>query len=119
MQTLKHPAMPSATFHHHNFIYLLKNCSSHAQPAGLTCIEFHNCLSFPQLGCSPRGSATGPAAVSAGNISCGFVDARLIAGFNADLETPCHAQCNISQSQHFVFSKKRFIMSATSWTDMH
>jgi len=68
-------------------------------------MEFHNCLSFPQLGCSPRGSATGPAAVSAGNISCGFVDARLIARFNEDLETPCHAQCNFSQSILFIYFK--------------
>ena len=73
------------------------------QPASFLSILSPYCLSFPQLGCSPRGSATGPAAVSAGNIFFGFVDARLIARFNADLYTPCNAQCNISQSQHFDF----------------
>jgi len=61
------------------------------QPASFLSILSPYCLSFPQLGCSPRGSATGPAAVSAGNIFFGFVDARLIARFNADLYTPCNA----------------------------
>jgi len=68
---------------------------------------------------APQGEVPLVQPLSAGNISCGFVDARLIARFNEDLETPCHAQCIISQSQHFVFFNKRFIISATSWTDMH
>ena len=80
--------------------------SSRLQPAGLTCIESHCCLLFPQLGCN---SATGPTAVSAGSISCGIVDATLIARFNADLHTSCHAHCNMSQSQHFDCIQKRFI----------
>ncbi len=63
-------------------------------------IESYNCLASPQLRCN---SATGPAAVSAGNIWGGFVDATLIARFNADLYTPCNAHWNISQSQHFDF----------------
>ncbi len=86
--------------------YLFLYSSSRLQPAGLTCIESHCCLLFPQLGCN---SATGPTAVSAGSISCGIVDARLIARVNADLHTSCHAHCNISQSQHFDCIKKRFI----------
>ncbi len=85
-------------------------------PAGLTCIEFHDRLSFPQLECN---SATGLAAVSVSNIWCGFVDARLIARSNADLHTPCHAQCNISLSRYFGLLKNRFITFASSWTDRH
>ena len=63
-------------------------------------IEFYSCLSSPQLRCN---SSTGPAAVSAGSILSGFVDARLIPRFNADLYTPCNAHWDCSESQHFYF----------------
>jgi hypothetical protein len=54
---------------------------------------------------APQGEVPLVQPLSARNISCGFVDARLIARFNEDLETPCHAQCNISQSILFIYFK--------------
>ena len=60
-------------------------------------IDFYSCLSSPQLRCN---SSTGPAAVSAGSILSGFVDARLIPRFNADLYTPCNAHWDCSESQY-------------------
>ena len=54
---------------------------------------------------APQGEVPLVQLLSARNISCGFVDARLIARFKEDLETPCHAQCNISQSILFIYFK--------------
>ncbi len=76
MQTLKHPAMPSATFHNHNILFFPKNGSSCLQPAGLTCIETHDCLSFPQFDCN---SATGLAAVPARNNAILWMQGSLLA----------------------------------------
>ncbi len=76
MKTLKHPAMPSALFHSHNILFFSINGSSYLQPAGLTCIEIHACLSFPQFDCN---SATGLAAGPARNNAVLWMQGSLIA----------------------------------------
>ena len=40
-----------------------------------------------------------------GSLWSWFVDARLMARFNADLYTPCHARYSMSQSRNIIFSK--------------
>ena len=47
------------------FYFLPKYSSSHLQPGALTCIESHDCVSFPQLDCRSANRLT---AVSARNI---------------------------------------------------
>ncbi len=62
MQTCTPPAMPGTACHNHKKNRFSKYSSSHLQPGALTCIESHDCVSFPQLDCN---SATGLIAVSA------------------------------------------------------
>ena len=53
----------TAKIHNHNILFDFKTVR--LQPAEVTCIESHDCLSFPQLDCK---SAIGLAGVSARNI---------------------------------------------------
>ena len=48
------------------FYFLPKCSSSHLQPGALTCIESHDCVSFPQLDCNSANRLT---AVSARNLT--------------------------------------------------
>ena len=113
MQSCTHPAMPGTACHNHKNNTFSKYCSSHLQPGALICIESHDHSTAWLQPCHWSS------AVSARNIWCGFVDARLIARFNADLYTPCHARYSISQSENFGFSKVQLITSAARYTDFH
>ncbi len=97
--------------------YFLPKCSSpHLQPGALTCIESHDCVSFPQLDCNSANRLT---AVSARNIWCGFVNVRLITRCNTDLSTPSPAPCSNLQRLFVGFSEVQLIPSAARCTDWY
>ena len=115
-QTCTHPPMPDGAFHNLFFWSFPKYSSSHLQPALLTCIVSHDCVSFSQL---DRNSATDLAlSLHATSDADLWMQRSLLASMRT-CTTPAMPGTACHNHNILIFFKVQLITSAPRCTDLH